>query len=117
MELLKNLCAKKGIEMIESVLEVKQNELPEDKSIKDFGGGYVECLKTKANVVLYFGFDKSNNRVSLKFQINRNEVLLWQEAISEKIWNKEKNSDEIIAFGIIDKPININDDESPFTNT
>lgn len=100
MKIIKTLDAEKGIVMIEKMLEENKGKLPEGKTIKDFGGGYVECLKSKAKVVLYFGFDGSNNRVSIKFQVNRDEVLLWLEAIGEKLWNKEKASDEIVSFSL-----------------
>ncbi len=74
--------------MINEVLEdVVGDVAPMGKTLKDFGGGYVECLKTKANVVLYFGFDSSKNRVSSKFEIEKEDILLWQEAIAESLWN------------------------------
>lgn len=97
IEVKKELDVKRGVAMIEKMLEKHKGDLPEGKSIKDFGGGYVEMLKTKAKVVLYFGFDHQKNRVSIKFQVKQTDVLLWCEAISEKIWNNDKQ-DEIISF-------------------
>ena len=70
----KNLNSEKGVRMLEKILEAKQIELPETKTINDFGGGYVECLKTKAKVVLYFGFDDNRNRVSINFDIKKYNV-------------------------------------------
>ena len=95
----KNLNSERGIDMIEKVLDMKKDSLPAGKSMKDFGGGYVEILKTKAKVVLYFGFDQSKNRVSISFQVKKEEVVLWTEAIAEKLWNKDVEADnEIISF-------------------
>lgn len=95
----KNLNATKGVEMIEKMLALHKDKLPSGKTINDFGGGYVEFLKTKAKVVLYFGFDSSKNRVSFSFQIRKDDVVLWSEAIAEKIWNTELVSDEVVCFG------------------
>jgi hypothetical protein len=78
--------------MIESVLDNERNQLPEDKNITHFGGGYVECLKTKAKLVLYFGFDESRNRCQIILDIDKEDVLLWQQAIAERIWNRTKNT-------------------------
>lgn len=94
----KSLNATKGVEMIESMLELHSEKLPVGKTISDFGGGYVEFLKTKAKVVLYFGFDASKNRVSFSFQIRKDEVLLWSEAIAEKIWNVENVPETVVSF-------------------
>ena len=84
-----NLNAKKGVEMLEKVLLQEKGQLSEEKTIEDFGGGYVECLKTKAKLVLYFGFDKNRNRCQIVIDIDRADVLLWLEAIAEKVWNRE----------------------------
>ncbi len=95
----KKLNAEKGVIMLEKMLEKFKDKLPEGKTMKDFGGGYVEILKTKAKVVLYFGFNGSNNRVSINFQVKKEEVIKWQEAIAEKLWNKDVDSTEdIISF-------------------
>ena len=85
-----------GIMMIEKMLEKYKDTLPEAKSMKDFGGGYVEILKTKAKVVLYFGFTSANNRVQIKFDIRKEDVLHWENAIAQKLWNKD--SDEVEEF-------------------
>ena len=98
MVINKNLNAERGIKMIEKMLIKFKEKLPEGKSMKDFGGGYVEILKTKAKVVLYFGFDKNKNRVSISFAIKKSDILLWEEAIAEKLWNKENDEDEVISF-------------------
>ena len=68
----------KGISMIDKMLVKHSDQLPEGKTIKDFGGGYVECLRTKAKVVLYFGFTSANNRVQIKFDIGKGDVLRWE---------------------------------------
>ena len=99
MVIIKTLDATKGINMIEAMLEKYKDKLPTGKTINDFGGGYVEVLKTKAKVVLYFGFDSSKNRVSFNFQVRKEEVLLWTEAIAEKLWNVENVSDDVVSFG------------------
>jgi len=93
----KDLNVNRGVAMIEKMLAKHKDDLPEGKTIQDFGGGYVEMLKTKAKVVLYFGFDSQKNRVSIKFQVKQTDVILWTEAIAEKIWNKD-NEDEIVSF-------------------
>ena len=98
MVINKSLDAKTGVAMIEKLLEQKKDSLPKGKTIKDFGGGYVECLKTKAKVVLYFGFDDSKNRVSINFQIKKEDILKWLNAIAEKVWNVEVHSDDIVSF-------------------
>ncbi len=100
MVIKKTLNAKQGVLMIEKVLNQKKDELPDGKTIRDFGGGYVECLKTKAKVVLYFGFDEKRNRVSINFQIRKEDIMLWLEAIAEKIWNIEDHDSEVVAFGL-----------------
>ena len=84
----------KGItmNMIESVMKGEKQQLPEDKTINHFGGGYVECLKTKAKLVLYFGFDDNRNRCQIILDIDKEDVLLWQQAIAEKIWNRTSNT-------------------------
>ncbi len=84
--------------MLEKILKAKKVELPDGKTIKHFGGGYVEVLKTKANVVLYFGFDDNNNRVSIKFEIKKEDVLKWLEAIAERLWNTQSDSEDIVSF-------------------
>lgn len=99
MVIKKNLNAEKGVLMIEKVLKQKDIELPEGKTINDFGGGYVEILKTKAKVVLYFGFNTTNNRVSINFQIKKEDILLWLEAIAEKLWNQEVHDKDVVSFG------------------
>jgi len=78
--------------MIENVLENERGQLPEDKNISHFGGGYVECLKTKAKLVLYFGFDENRNRCQITLDVDKEDVLLWQQAIAERIWNRTKNT-------------------------
>lgn len=98
MVINKSLDAKTGVAMIEKLLEQKKDGLPKGKTIKDFGGGYVECLKTKAKVVLYFGFDDNKNRVSINFQIKKEDILKWLNAIAEKVWNVEKHSEDIVSF-------------------
>jgi len=95
---------KEGLMMIEEVLKDHIDELPKGKTLRDFGGGYVELLKTKANVVLYFGFDRSNNRVSAKFEIEQEEIHLWLEAMSEKLWFSGRNKKKV-SFGSIKKKI------------
>lgn len=95
MTIKKELDKDKALKMIEALLESKKSKLPDTKSLKDFGGGHVECIKTKANIVLYFGFDGSKNRVSIKCQINREDVLLWMEALSERVWNVETAEEAI----------------------
>ena len=85
-----------GLQMISEILNEHREKLPKGKTIKDFGGGYVEVLKTKANAVFYFGFDEAKNRVSFKIEIERDEVLLWLEAMAETIWTKQTNR---VKFG------------------
>ena len=97
IEVKKELNVERGVAMIEKMLDKHKDDLPDGKTINDFGGGYVEMLKTKAKVVLYFGFDNHKNRVSIKFQIKQTDILLWCEAIAEKIWNNDRQ-DEIISF-------------------
>ena len=106
-----NLNAKKGVEMLEKVLLQEKEQLSEQKTIEDFGGGYVECLKTKAKLVLYFGFDKNRNRCQIVIDIDRADVLLWLEAIAEKVWNRETkrnkysiSNGEIIGDTEVGKP-------------
>ena len=82
------MAAKKMIN--EVVAEAIKEVAPAGKSIDDFGGGHIEILKTKANVVIYFGFTKGGNRVSSKFEIEREEVALWTEALAESVWNDRK---------------------------
>lgn len=91
-----NIDNEKGILMIEKMLLKHSNQLPEGKTISDFGGGYVECLKTKAKVVLYFGFTSANNRVQIKFDIAKEDVARWSNAIAQKLWNKD--SDGVESF-------------------
>jgi hypothetical protein len=98
MVINKNLDSVRGVKMIEQMLNQYKDKLPEGKTIRDFGGGYVECLKTKAKVVLYFGFDGKKNRVSINFQIKKEEILLWLEAIAEKIWNIEDHDNNVVSF-------------------
>ncbi len=89
MTLNEQLNKEGAIIMLESVFEAESRQLPESKSIRDLGGGYVEMLKTKAKVVLYFGFDSSRNRCQIVIDIDTADVLLWTQAIAERIWNKE----------------------------
>ncbi len=92
MEMIKELGnVKEGLQMIKEILFEHKKDLPEGKTVNDFGGGYVEVLKTKANAVFYFGFDENKNRVSFKMEIERDEVLLWLEAMAETIWTKQSN--------------------------
>lgn len=98
MTLNTNLDAQIGVKMLEKVLEAEMNQLPTHKKITDFGGGYVECLKTKAKLVLYFGFDENRNRCQIIIDIDKADVLLWTQAIAEKIWNKEKTRNKY-TFG------------------
>lgn len=81
-----------ALEMIEQVLKNEKHQLPETKTIDNFGGGYVECIKTKAKLVLYFGFDENRNRCQIVLDIEKEEVLLWLQAIAERIWNKNKST-------------------------
>ena len=93
--------------MIEKVLKEESYQLPEDKSIDNFGGGYVECLKTKAKVVLYFGFDENRNRCQIVLDVDKEDVLLWQQAISERIWNRTKSTPKYSFKGEITSYIDI----------
>ena len=93
--------------MIERVLEEQSHQLPEDKSIENFGGGYVECLKTKAKVVLYFGFDEARNRCQIVLDVDKEDVLLWQQAIAERIWNRTKNTPKYSFRGEINNHVDI----------
>jgi len=98
MEIIKDLGnVKQGLQMIEKILSEHSADLPKGKTVKDFGGGYVEVLKTKANAVFYFGFDENKNRVSFKLEIERDEVLLWLEAMAETIWTKQAKR---VKFGV-----------------
>ena len=81
-----------ALSMIEKVLKQEQHQLPEGKSIDNFGGGYVECIKTKAKLVLYFGFDEKRNRCQIVIDIEKEEVLFWLQAIAERVWNKNKST-------------------------
>ena len=89
--------------MIEQVLRDEANQLPEGKDISNFGGGYVECLKTKAKLVLYFGFDETRNRCQIVLDVDKEDVLLWQQAIAERIWNKTKTTPKYTFKGKKDK--------------
>ena len=90
MEIIKDLGnVEEGLQMIKEILFEHRKELPKGKTVNDFGGGYVEILKTKANAVFYFGFDENKNRVSFKIEIERDEILLWLEAMAETIWTKQ----------------------------
>ena len=100
--------------MIEKMLEKFKDKLPESKTIADFGGGHVEMLKTKAKVVLYFGFDSKRNRVSFAFQINKKDVLLWTEAIAGKLWDTDKISEEIVSFDMDDEPQQLEQPSNPW---
>ena len=91
---------KGGKAMMKEMLSEIESELPDGKTHLDFGGGYVEVLKTKANVVLYFGFDANKNRVSQKIEIEKEEVLLWLEAMAESIWVKQSTRRK---FGVTKK--------------
>ena len=103
-----NLNAKKGVEMLEKVLLQEKGQLPEDKTIEDFSGGYVECLKTKAKLALFFGFDNNRNRCKIIIDIDKADVLLWLEAIAEKVWNRETKVDKYnISNGDIVKDVEI----------
>jgi hypothetical protein len=108
----KNLNATKGIDMIEKVLASDMVTLPEGKTIKDFGGGYVEVLKTKAKVTLYFGFTSANNRVSTSFEIKKKDILIWLEALAEKLWNTESSETALD----IDTLMDINTSEGKSVN-
>lgn len=89
MKMIKELGrVEEGIKMIKEILAEHKDELPKGKTVDDFGGGYVEILKTKSNAVFYFGFDSSKNRVSFKIEIERDEVLLWLEAMAETLWTE-----------------------------
>jgi len=97
MEIVKELGnVAEGLQMIKEILAEHQSELPKGKTVRDFGGGYVEVLKTKANAVFYFGFDENKNRVSFKLEIERDEILLWLEAMAETIWTKQSKR---VKFG------------------
>lgn len=91
MELRKDFNKDRGIAMVKDLLSSYKDELPEGKTVKDFSGGYVEFLKTKANVVIYFGFNGSNNKVSKKFEIEKADTLLWGEAFAETLWSTNKS--------------------------
>ena len=93
--------------MIEKVLKEEANQLPEGKSIKNFGGGYVECLKTKAKVVLYFGFDEARNRCQIVLDVDKEDVLLWQQAIAERIWNRTKSTPKYSFRGEVNSHVDI----------
>ena len=93
--------------MIEQVLEQESHQLPEDKDISNFGGGYVECLKTKAKVVLYFGFDEGRNRCQIVLDVDKEDVLLWQQAIAERIWNRTKSTPRYSFKGKLQDKVDI----------
>ena len=93
--------------MIEKVLKEEAGQLPEGKSIENFGGGYVECLKTKAKVVLYFGFDETRNRCQIVLDVDKEDVLLWQQAIAERIWNRTKSTPKYSFRGEVNSHVDI----------
>lgn len=93
--------------MIEKVLKEEASQLPEGKSIENFGGGYVECLKTKAKVVLYFGFDETRNRCQIVLDVDKEDVLLWQQAIAERIWNRTKSTPKYSFRGEVNSHVDI----------
>lgn len=108
-----NIDNEKGILMIEKMLLKHSNQLPDGKTISDFGGGYVECLKTKAKVVLYFGFTSANNRVQIKFEIAQSDVVRWSNAIAQKLWNKDSDGVESFEDDEVFIPAQPTETESP----
>lgn len=111
MELRKDFDKDRGIAMIENLLSGYKDDLPEGKTIKDFSGGHIEYLKTKANVTIYFGFNGSNNKVSKKFEIEKEDTLLWSEAFAEKLWSSSKSKK--ISFDDFE---NVNQKEESINN-
>ena len=104
-----------SIMMIERVLSEQSHQLPESKGIDNFGGGYVECLKTKAKLVLYFGFDEARNRCQIILDVDKEDVLLWEQAIAERIWNRTDSTPKYSFKGEVDSHIDIHipDDLKP----
>ena len=104
-----------SVMMIERVLNEQSHQLPEGKEIEHFGGGYVECLKTKAKLVLYFGFDENRNRCQIVLDIDKEDILLWQQAIAERIWNQTDSTPKYSFKGEIDSHVDIHipDDLKP----
>ncbi len=66
--------------------EIIEENLPEGKTIVDFTGGYVQQLKHRTVVVLFFGY-KGKNPLSVKINIDPKEIDLYYMMVKAKTMN------------------------------
>lgn len=73
-------------ELVKDFNELLDDISPEDKSIDDFTGGYIQQLKNSNQLVAYFGTKKgTNNRDTVKVTIEADELDLFYVMLKAKI--------------------------------
>lgn len=71
------------------------DKLPEGKKLNDFTGGYINILKNKTKVVLFFGYkEDGKNKVEISFNIDKSEEDIWLKVFQFKrdLMNKSINT-------------------------
>ena len=71
------------------------DKLPEGKKLSDFTGGYINILKNKTKVVLFFGYkEDGKNKVEISFNIDKSEEDIWLKVFQFKrdLMNKSINT-------------------------
>jgi len=51
-----------------------EENAPEGKTTDDYTGCYIQMLKTKISLVLFYGYTKNNNPIGVKVSVDSKEV-------------------------------------------
>ena len=75
--------------------EIIAKKLPKGKTLSDFTGGYINILKNKTKVVLFFGYrEDGKNKVEVSIDIDKSEEDIWLKVFQFKrnLMNRETNT-------------------------
>ena len=70
-----------------------QQVLPDGKSVDSITGGYIQTLKAGSSVVLFFGYDKTRNKISCRFDVSKQEALVWYLTLEAKLEELRRKKD------------------------
>ena len=88
-------------DLIKDIDFMLSQNLPEDKTIEDFTGGYVQQLKNSTKFVAYFGTKSgSNNKATSSIPIPDDEIDLMYMMLKAKIHQMKNSTAKVKKYSI-----------------
>jgi hypothetical protein len=82
--------------------KISKRVIPEGKTPDDITGGYVQSLKNGTTVVLFFGYDKNRNKISARFDVSKQEALVWYLTLEAKLeYLRKKDNKKVDLSGVM----------------